>query len=494
MDKLDWKTIELPPGALSSIPNDSCGFMSFEEVDAPIKRRKIDKIQARKIVDAPQIELPEWPELNPWILKGLKDLGFLTPTPIQRECLEPAILHKKSIFGAAETGSGKTLAFGIPILEHICQLTLMPKTVALIITPTRELAIQIENHLKKVIKPFSYSNETNRVNIVSFVGGKNKDKQIRQISQNPQIIIGTPGRLWELLENQDISKEQMKDCKYLVLDEADRLLEKGKFEQVEHILEYLSQHKLQKFVFSATLDGIDERLQLKKFFSVNLTSKSKTASTLQEYKLECLMEEKDSVLYHLLIQNKGRTLVFVNAVSTVLRLVPILKLLGLEVFAMHANMQQKQRLKSMESFSASDGIMVSTDVSSRGIDVIDIKHVIHYHAPREAEIYVHRSGRTARASKTGLSICLVTPEEAKKYNEIQKKLVKNKVQDFPFDSKNLRLLQERFHVANQIHLIENRAKKQAKESAWIKALDMEPEQQKKEDTKELRNLLKKLLK
>ncbi|KAB8076364.1 ATP-dependent RNA helicase mak5 [Aspergillus leporis] len=407
--------------------------------------------------------------LSPEILTGISKLKFATPTSVQMACI-PQILDGHDVIGKASTGSGKTLAFGIPILEH-CLEKLRRKSqkdssktesqpIALILSPTRELAHQLAKHIGEVI---SHAPGVN-ARIALLTGGLSVQKQQRVLA-GADIVIGTPGRVWEVLSSGSGLIRKMQAIKYLVIDEADRLLSEGNYKEAHEILAALDRvedgdfpdapsdesdektdpkSQRQTLVFSATfhrdlqqklagkgkwtggdimsqqesmeylLKKLNFREEKPKFIDVNPISQM--AENLKEGIVECAAMEKDLFLYTLLLYHpKHRTLVFTNSISAVRRLTQLLQNLQLPALALHSSMAQKARLRSVERFSSptSDpsSILVATDVAARGLDIKGIDFVIHYHAPRAADTYVHRSGRTARAGASGKSVIICSPDE-----------------------------------------------------------------------------------
>lgn len=402
-------------------------------------------------------------------LCSLAKMRFTRPTPIQRTSI-PEILAGHDVIGKASTGSGKTLAFGIPILEHYLSRATVaqadgkskdPKRrsppVAMILSPTRELAHQLSTHLTDLCSITS----TTSPRIATLTGGLSMQKQQRLLA-NADVIIGTPGRLWEVIsEGQGLSK-WLRQVKFLVVDEADRLLSEGHFKEVEEILNSLDrededidgsnevaeeasagQLQRQTLVFSATfqkelqqklagkgkpsggdlmgkqesmeylLKKLNFREEKPKFIDVNPVSQM--AARLKEGIVECAGMEKDLYLYALLLYHPNtRTLIFTNSISSVRRLTPLLQNLNIPAHALHSQMPQKARLRAIERFSSESqpgSILIATDVAARGLDIPSVQLVLHYHVPRAADMYVHRSGRTARAEKSGSSILLCAPEE-----------------------------------------------------------------------------------
>jgi len=402
-------------------------------------------------------------------LSSLAKLRFTRPTPIQKASI-PEILAGHDVIGKASTGSGKTLAFGIPILEHYLSTATVthvdgkpkdPKRrsppVAMILSPTRELAHQLSTHLNDLCSiPSSTSPR-----IATLTGGLSMQKQQRLLA-NADIIIGTPGRLWEVISEGQGLLIWLRQVKFLVVDEADRLLSEGHFKEVEEILNSLDREdeemegsegavskeaagktQRQTLVFSATfqkelqqklagkgkpsggdlmakqesmeylLKKLNFREEKPKFIDVNPISQM--AARLKEGIVECAGMEKDLYLYALLLHHPNtRTLIFTNSISSVRRLTPLLQNLNIPAHALHSQMPQKARLRGIERFSSESqpgSILIATDVAARGLDIPSVQLIVHYHVPRAADMYVHRSGRTARAEKSGSSILLCAPEE-----------------------------------------------------------------------------------
>ncbi|KAK2167677.1 hypothetical protein LSH36_25g03069 [Paralvinella palmiformis] len=325
---------------------------------------------------------------------------------------------------------------------------------ALILTPTRELALQVKDHLMIAAK---YTG----IKVITIVGGMASQKQTRLLRKCPEIVVATPGRLWELLQEGDDHLSKVSDISFLVIDEADRMVEKGHFQEMSQLLDIINsdqqrKEKRQTFVFSATLTFVHQgplRLKFKKK-SIKITEKKKlemlmvqigmkpkpkvidltrsagTAESLTEARINTTVDDKDIYLYYFLYKYPGRTLVFANSKDCIRRLVSIFNLLGCCPLPLHADMHQRQRLKNLDRFkSNSHGLLLATDVAARGLDIPDVQHVIHYQIPRTTENYVHRSGRTARASKEGLSVMLVGPEDLQYYRKIMKNL--NRDEDLP---------------------------------------------------------------
>ncbi|XP_061167758.1 ATP-dependent RNA helicase DDX24-like [Saccostrea echinata] len=370
---------------------------------------------------------------------------------------------------------------------------------ALILQPTRELAIQVKDHLQ-VAAAFT------DITIAPIVGGMSAEKQKRILKKCPDILVATPGRLWELME-QDPYLSHIDEVDSLVIDEADRMIEKGHFEELTQILAFINRnekkkHKRQTFVFSATLTlvhagpqrsvrkkmTLTEEKKLETLMSkiqmrekpkvIDLTRKIGTVETLTEARINCTLEEKDLYLYYFLTQYPGRTLIFANSKDCIRRLVSILTLLKTDPLPLHADMHQKQRLKNLERFTANDNaVLLASDVAARGLDIPNVEHVIHYQVPQTVENYVHRSGRTARAMKEGLSVMLISPEDVKNYRKITHTL--NRSEDlpvFPVEYQLLSALKKRLNLAKRIDVEEHRFNKKKRQNEWFekaaKEMDM----------------------
>lgn len=418
------------------------------------------------IEQAVPVDMSAWSQLqlSPIMITSISRLKFSKPTNIQARAI-PEILEGHDVIGKAATGSGKTLAYGVPIVEKWLAMSEERRRVrkkgvpiALILSPTRELSHQITKHVKDLCGGLPTP-----PHICSVTGGLSIQKQQRQL-ESADIVIGTPGRLWEVMSSSTAFLESFKEIDFLVVDEADRLLTDGHFKEAEDIFKALdrtesneidggddsnevgdqpSPRQRQTLVFSATFnknlqqklagkgryDLLDETQSMEyllrklnfrqkpRFIDVNPVSQM--AEGLREGLVECGAMEKDLYLYSvLLLQPTRRTLVFTNSISSVRRITPFLQHLKLPAHALHSEMPQKARLRSIERFAApkpnnatASAILVATDVAARGLDIAGIDLVIHYHVPRAADAYVHRSGRTARAESRGISILLCAPEE-----------------------------------------------------------------------------------
>ncbi|KAI3648538.1 hypothetical protein MP228_006392 [Amoeboaphelidium protococcarum] len=521
------------------------------------------------------------------LLRGLHKLGFLKPTPIQRDTLKVALPPlSKDVLGAAITGSGKSLAFGLPILNYLYQqrhqnavaqgeadgISNSDGLIALILTPTRELAMQIRDHLRAV--------SNNEIDVLALVGGMSTQKQERLLLERPPIVVATPGRLNEWLQcnpsaslnqtergdlrSRDIQQyfESAKSTmRFLVIDEADRMVERGKYEDLDDVLKYFqpidsrsnslqdweqlpdgelvvkqsdndkasnestsasssSQKqsnaiatviKRQTFVFSATLTTQDQVMLMKKSSGgkrkvkdsplqiiykrvhfadkqpaiINLTAEDGNMSRkLKECVIKCpSLFDKDCYLYYFLLKYamfpKVKTIIFVNSIDGIRRLNPILTLLQIKCNVIHSGMDQRRRLISIDKFKRTCGVLLASDVAARGLDIPNVDHVIHYQVPQTTDLYVHRSGRTARAANDGLSLLLCGPEETPQLkmincfvNEQQRS-----IEDFSIDLSTVAKLKQRVKLAVDIDKASHQITKQKHDDDWIRkaAVDLDVE-------------------
>ncbi|KAL4459000.1 hypothetical protein ABPG75_013865 [Micractinium tetrahymenae] len=568
---------------------------------------------------AATVDISAWKELqlHPAIEKAIAALGFEAPSHVQAECLPAAIRDRRDIIGAAQTGSGKTLAFGLPIMQQLLQERSAAgaagtagdaagtaaaagdvagtadgaeggpagrqpcKLRALILAPTRELALQVCDHLQAVGKACG-------VWVVPIVGGISALKQERLLSKHPEVVVATPGRLWDLMREGQAHVTDLSRLSFLVIDEADRMVQQGHYGELSSILGAIPTHqqlataeapeaedepaekepvkklgaaeeeeeeveeeeqesgddaadegdgeeegqeeeeeeeerqqdgaaaaaaaeqqqqgqqgrqgrqprthRMQTFVFSATLtlpanlrkrlrkggggasgssdldslmDKIPFRREPGKPKIVDLTSQRKLADKVEEAYIACGESERDECLYCLLAKHPGRTIVFVNAISSVRRLGAILKLLGLPVQALHAGMQQRQRLRALDRFRAQpNAVLVATDVAARGLDIKDVRCVVHYQLPASVDVYVHRSGRTARADAEGISIALVTPKENARFLALLKAMKREEPPEFPLDTSLLPAVHKRVRLAVRLDELERRQSKSKAEKSW----------------------------
>ncbi|AJQ00142.1 Mak5p [Saccharomyces cerevisiae YJM195] len=482
----DIKEGELSAASYSSSDEDEQGNIESskltdpsEDVDEDVDEDVLKENVFNKdinIDDISPVNLPEWTNLAPLsmtILQSLQNLNFLRPTEIQKKSI-PVIMQGVDVMGKASTGSGKTLAYGIPIVEKLISNFSQKnkKPISLIFTPTRELAHQVTDHLKKICEPVLAKSQ---YSILSLTGGLSIQKQQRLLKydNSGQIVIATPGRFLELLEKDNTLIKRFSKVDTLILDEADRLLQDGHFDEFEKIIKHLLVERRknrenseggskiwQTLIFSATfsidlfdklsssrqvkdrrfknnedeLNAVIQHLMSKIHFNskpviIDTNPESKVSSQIKESLIECPPLERDLYCYYFLTMFPGTTLIFCNAIDSVKKLTVYLNNLGIPAFQIHSSMTQKNRLKSLERFkqqsakqktinhSNPDSVQLSTvliasDVAARGLDIPGVQHVIHYHLPRSTDIYIHRSGRTARAGSEGVSAMICSPQES----------------------------------------------------------------------------------
>jgi ATP-dependent RNA helicase RhlE len=366
------------------------------------------------------------------ILDALNEEGYSQPTPIQQQAI-PFVLDQKDLLGCAQTGTGKTAAFAIPML----QLLAKPKTMAssgarpiraLILTPTRELAIQIQESFN------AYGRHLRLKNLVIF-GGVNQNPQVDALRRGVDILVATPGRLLDLCSQGHIN---LKDVEIFVLDEADRMLDMGFVHDVKRILTKLPAKK-QTLFFSATMPPEIQSLAnsiLHQPEKVTVTPPSSTAETIEQYLYFVAKENKRALLEYVL-EDKGieTALVFTRTKHGADKVVKDLHKAGVSAEAIHGNKSQNARQRALSNFkNRTTRILVATDIAARGIDVDDLTHVINYEIPEIPETYVHRIGRTGRAGASGISFTFCEAEETADLRDIQKLIGKNipVQQDHPY--------------------------------------------------------------
>lgn len=343
------------------------------------------------------------------LLENLNNLGFKSPTPIQHKTI-PVGMEGKDIIGIAQTGTGKTLAFGIPMVQTILQNN---RKKGLVILPTRELAMQVEETLVKIGKRFG-------LRTALIIGGASTRQQIGSLMSNPHIVIGTPGRINDLLNQHAL---RLDNVGILVLDEADRMFDMGFAPQIKTILQKVPRER-QTMLFSATMpDSIAKIASGHMKLPVRVeVAKQGTASENVEHELFIVPKnQKISLLKKLLSEYKGSILVFIRAKHHAKKICR--DLAGEKIFAseIHSNRSLNQRKEALEGFkSGKYRVLVATDIASRGIDVKGIELVVNFDLPENPEDYVHRIGRTGRAGMEGKAISFALPEQNSKVRDIQR--------------------------------------------------------------------------
>lgn len=348
--------------------------------------------------------------LRPELLCALAKLNFTTPTPIQAAAI-PVALEGRDIMGTAQTGTGKTGAFGIPLISHLLN---NPKNSALVMTPTRELAAQVMDMLRKML------GHDSRISTALLIGGESMHKQLRQLQSRPRLIVGTPGRINDHLQRRSV---KFNNTHFLVLDETDRMLDMGFGVQIDRILTHLPQPR-QTLLFSATLPHNILRLSgkyLTKPERISIGSTTATAARVTQETIELAESDKYNQLLTQLQQREGSIIVFVKTKWGADKMAKKLRALKHTADAIHGNLKQNQRDRAILAFrNRETRIMVATDIAARGLDIPHIEHVINYDLPQCPEDYIHRIGRTARAGAEGTAVNLVTPQDGKRWNAIRR--------------------------------------------------------------------------
>jgi len=356
-------------------------------------------------------ELP----LDPNILKGIEALGFTTPTPVQQESIPLLVNENRDLIGLAQTGTGKTAAFGLPMIHKI---DVNKKIVqGLVIAPTRELCVQISNDFK------DYSKFVKGLSIATIYGGASMDKQSREIRSGAQIVVATPGRLMDMMKRKMI---KINHVSYVVLDEADEMLNMGFKEDIDGILSHTPDEK-STWLFSATMPRDVEKISksyMNNPMEITVGSKNVGAKNIHHVYYNVPERDRYKAVKRILDFNPNiYGLIFCRTRRTTQDVADKLLKEGYNAAPLHGDLSQMQRDKAMDKFRDKTlQILVATDVAARGIDVNDISHVINYHLPDEVESYTHRSGRTARAGKKGVSIAIVSSKDQNKVFQIEKKI------------------------------------------------------------------------
>ena len=361
--------------------------------------------------------------LSPEILQALEKKGYGYPTRIQAEAIGP-LMQWKDVIAKAPTGTGKTFAFGIPMIEHIDAEA--EELQGLILAPTRELAIQIGDELRGLLA--FYKN----IRVAVVYGGAKIENQIKQLQKNPQIVVATPGRLMDHYKRKTLRLDKVKT---VILDEADRMLDMGFFDDVTKIIEKVKNRR-NLGLFSATIS--QEVMTVSWMYQrdeveITVPADQENRPDIDQYSLTVSpLEKPDAVLRLLRTMRLERTIIFCNTKVMCQRLTDDLRRAGVDADCLHGDIRQATREKTMRTFK--DGklpVLIATDVASRGIDVDDVDCVINYDVPEETEDYIHRIGRTGRAKKKGMAFSIIGnfPEQAKldeiaKYSHYQVQRVK----------------------------------------------------------------------
>lgn len=386
-------------------------------------------------------------QIDERILRAVRELGYEEMTPIQEQAI-PLFMTGRDIIGQAQTGTGKTAAFGIPILQKIDPDN--RNLQAVILCPTRELAMQAAEELRK------FSKYMHGIKVLPIYGGQDIVRQIKNLKGGAQIIVGTPGRVMDHMRRHTL---KMEDVHTVVLDEADEMLNMGFREDIETILRQMPEER-QTGLFSATMPG--PILELTKMYQKNavyvkMTQEEVTIPLIKQAYYQVRRQDKEEVLCRLIdYYDPKRALIFCNTKRMVDELTEHLKDRGYEAEGLHGDLSQHQRDTVMNLFrSGRAGILIATDVAARGIDVNGVEAVYNYDVPEDIEYYVHRIGRTGRAGKTGRSFTLVVGREAYKIRDIERvchtRIRERKIPNAAdiTDRKASKILKEAIRVAEQ---------------------------------------------
>lgn len=397
------------------------------------------------------------------LLKALKTEGYTNPTPIQEKSI-PVVLDRKDLLGCAQTGTGKTAAFALPILQILHQekgLQRGPKQIkALILTPTRELAIQIGESF------MAYGEHTGLSHLVVF-GGVSQVPQVNALRHGIDILIATPGRLLDLINQRYISLQHIN---MFVLDEADRMLDMGFINDVNKVISKLPS-KRQTLFFSATMPPEISRLAdtiLDNPVKVEVTPVSSTVEKVEQGVYFVEKENKPSLLLHILQDSNIKSaLVFTRTKHGADKVVKMLNRANIEAEAIHGEKSQNARQRALSLFKNGElRVLVATDIASRGIDINDLSHVINFELPNVPETYVHRIGRTGRAGASGIALSFCDAEERAYLKDINKLIAKSVpvIEDHPYHSNNGKVM----NISNNFNRSAARNNTQKRERTWTR--------------------------
>ncbi len=350
---------------------------------------------------------------------SLKRMKYETATPIQAKAI-PLAMQGHDILGSAQTGTGKTAAFAIPLINYLIE---NQSETGIVLTPTRELAVQVIDIIRQLVGP------KKSIRSALLIGGAPIQKQLEQLKRRPRIIVGTPGRI-----NDHIARKrlQLDRSSFLVLDETDRMLDMGFGVQIDEILRYMPK-KRQTLLFSATLPKSIQRVAakyLKDPERVAIGSTTDVAKNVSQEMIRVKTADKYDMLLSQVANRQGSMIIFVKTKRSADKMAERLRNENFKANAIHGDLRQRQRDRVIKQFREKKyRILVATDVAARGLDIPHIEHVINYNLPQCPEDYIHRIGRTARAGKTGEALCIVSPDENSKWNAINRMLDPNTAHD-----------------------------------------------------------------
>ncbi|ODM97271.1 putative ATP-dependent RNA helicase DDX47 [Orchesella cincta] len=415
-----------------------------EEEDDQSVSGSSDNEVVEEVVEESKVTFKELGIVDP-LCEACEQLKWTKPSQIQRESI-PLALQGKDIIGLAETGSGKTGAFALPILQNLLEHP--QRLFALILTPTRELAFQISEQFEALGARIG-------VKCAVVVGGIDMMSQALTLAKKPHIIVATPGRLVDHLENT--KGFHLKSLKYLVMDEADRILNMDFEVEVDKILRVIPQER-RTYMFSATMTKKVQKLQrasLKDPVKVEVSTKYKTVDKLQQYYVFIPLKFKDVYLVHILNELAGNSfMVFCATCANAMRTALLLRNLGFHAIPLHGQMSQNKRLASLNKFRAKNrSILISTDVASRGLDIPHVDVVINFDIPTHSKDYIHRVGRTARAGRSGKAVTFVTQYDVELYQRIEH-LIEKKLPEYRTQEEEVMVLNERVNEAQRFAKME----------------------------------------
>ncbi len=348
----------------------------------------------------------------PEIKQSLEELGFKRPTDIQFKAI-PNILNGEDVLAIAQTGTGKTAAFAIPIIHLISKQGVGNGVQAVVMVPTHELAIQITDVFTKLAK---YTN----VKTLGLYGGVDQDPQIQQLHRGVDIVIATPGRLFDLQSQQHLN---LRDIKLLVLDEADLMLDLGFYKDIEDLIKYLPRNR-QTLFFSATINEKIKKLAysiVRNAIRIQISPKDPVSKNVTHSVMFVSMDDKRFFLERIVNENADtKILVFVRTKVRAERVHEAMKRVNIASLTMHGGKDQENRLEVMEQFKTGEiKLLIATDISARGVDIANVDYVVNYDLPDVAENYVHRVGRTGRGNNKGVALSFCSPEELPVLKEIE---------------------------------------------------------------------------
>ncbi|XP_055920282.1 ATP-dependent RNA helicase DDX47 [Eupeodes corollae] len=397
--------------------------------------------------EKPKDEVVTWKSLGllDTLCEACTELKWKAPSKIQKEAI-PVGLQGKDIIGLAETGSGKTGAFALPILQSLLENP--QRYFALVLTPTRELAFQISEQFEALGSSIG-------VKCCVIVGGVDMVSQALQLAKKPHIVIATPGRLLDHLENT--KGFNLKAIKYLVMDEADRILNMDFEVELDKILKVLPRER-RTYLFSATMTKKVKKLQrasLKDPVKVEVSNKFQTVEQLQQFYIFIPVKFKDVYLVHIINELAGNCfMIFCSTCNNTVKTALMLRALGLAAIPLHGQMSQNKRLAALNKFKAKNrSILISTDVASRGLDIPHVDVVLNFDIPTHSKDYIHRVGRTARAGRSGKAITFVTQYDVELYQRIEHLLGKQLPQ-YKCEEDEVMALQERVGEAQRTAKLE----------------------------------------